>query len=102
MLAPLGLTSAIRLCLAAAAVIQPVAGWKSFEEPAEQPASSQLVQRQSTGGDIWGSLPVSAGTEEEARSAGSSKQQAGMPREAGTHTPKTHSKTSSALQATLT
>ena len=76
-------------CVAAAAGIQPVAGWKSFEEPVEQPASSQLVQRQSTGGDIWGSLPVSADTEEGAGLAGSSKQQAGMPREAG----ETHSRT---------
>ena len=68
---------------------QPVAGWKSFEEPAEQPASSQLVQRQSTGGDIWGSLPVRAGAEAGGGPAGGSKQQAGMPREAG----EAHSKT---------
>ena len=64
-------------------MIQPVAGWKSFEEPAEQLASSQLVQRQSTGGDIWGSLPLSAGTEQGVDPAGTRKQQAGMPREAG-------------------
>ena len=81
--AHLGLTSALNSCIPATAVIQPVAGWKSFEEPAEQPASSQLVQRQSTGGDIWGSLPVSAGAEEGVGPAGSSKQQAGTPREAG-------------------